>query len=325
MSKTIVEGVLKVVDGWQDRCAVQYLTGNAGRLTAPSEAFEGRQGAVQRSKFQRYRLVSSAAPTPFFTFERRWAGRLSNRVQCLCRAALDLLGGVEHSPIKTTLLRPRRVCDATASSRSKLRGDLQHFFRRVADQCMKAAATSIVAWHAHPCGRPGDRAVCSAGRWRNYGQAAHSSRLRRTMERADDTDTTRALAELAQSCATRSAFSGGRCRLQETTGSASLGPGVVRWRPLGRPSLQRPDGALKRMGILEAARRGVPLLLVLMGMSLYSSLHVAARGEPRDRQSSWRDVSAATEQDGVLAMRASVGNSWRPAGVSRTPPPARHM
>jgi carbamoyl-phosphate synthase large subunit len=53
----------------------------------------------------------------------------------------------KHSPIKTTLLRDlEEVCDVTYrefENPEELRGDLLHFFHRVADQCMRAAASPL--------------------------------------------------------------------------------------------------------------------------------------------------------------------------------------
>ena len=67
---------------------------------------------------------------------------------------------------------------------------------------------------------------------------------------------------------------------------------------------------LKRMGILaKLLAAAVPLLLVLMGMSLYSSLSMSQLGASLGIvNQAWRDVNAATElENGVLAMRADVG------------------
>ncbi len=67
---------------------------------------------------------------------------------------------------------------------------------------------------------------------------------------------------------------------------------------------------LKRMGILaKLLAAAVPLLLVLMGVSLYSSLSMSRLGASLGIvNQAWQDVTAATElENGVLAMRASVG------------------
>jgi signal transduction histidine kinase/DNA-binding response OmpR family regulator/CHASE3 domain sensor protein len=67
---------------------------------------------------------------------------------------------------------------------------------------------------------------------------------------------------------------------------------------------------LKRMGILaKLLAAAVPLLLVLMGVSLYSSLSMSRLGASIGIVNhAWQDVTAATElENGVLAMRASVG------------------
>src|SRR6202035_3144962 len=67
---------------------------------------------------------------------------------------------------------------------------------------------------------------------------------------------------------------------------------------------------LKRMGILaKLLAAAVPLLLVLMGVSLYSSLSMSRLGASIGIVNhAWHDVTAATElENGVLTMRASVG------------------
>src|SRR5580692_6538827 len=67
---------------------------------------------------------------------------------------------------------------------------------------------------------------------------------------------------------------------------------------------------LKRMGILaKLLAAAVPLLLVLMGVSLYSSLSMSQLAASLGIVNhAWQDVTAATElENGVLSMRASVG------------------
>jgi signal transduction histidine kinase/CheY-like chemotaxis protein/HPt (histidine-containing phosphotransfer) domain-containing protein len=67
---------------------------------------------------------------------------------------------------------------------------------------------------------------------------------------------------------------------------------------------------LKRMGILaKLLAAAVPLLLVLMGVSLYSSVSMSRLGASIGIVNhAWQDVTAATElENGVLSMRASVG------------------
>jgi signal transduction histidine kinase/CheY-like chemotaxis protein/HPt (histidine-containing phosphotransfer) domain-containing protein/CHASE3 domain sensor protein len=66
---------------------------------------------------------------------------------------------------------------------------------------------------------------------------------------------------------------------------------------------------LKRMGILaKLLAAAVPLLLVLMGVSLYSSLSMSRLGASLGIVNhAWKDVTAATElENGVLGMRAGV-------------------
>jgi two-component system, sensor histidine kinase and response regulator len=67
---------------------------------------------------------------------------------------------------------------------------------------------------------------------------------------------------------------------------------------------------MKRMGILaKLLAAAIPLLLVLLGVSLYSSLSMSQLGASLGIVNhAWQDVTAATElENGVLAMRASVG------------------
>src|ERR1700732_1063181 len=67
---------------------------------------------------------------------------------------------------------------------------------------------------------------------------------------------------------------------------------------------------LNRMGILaKLLAAAVPLLLVLMGVRLYSPPPMLPRGASLGIVNhAWQDVTAATElENGVLAMRASVG------------------
>src|ERR1700730_3142317 len=67
---------------------------------------------------------------------------------------------------------------------------------------------------------------------------------------------------------------------------------------------------LKRMGILaKLLAAAVPLLFVLMGVSLYSSLSMSRLGASLGIVNhAWEDVTAATElENGVLGIRASVG------------------
>jgi CHASE3 domain sensor protein len=67
---------------------------------------------------------------------------------------------------------------------------------------------------------------------------------------------------------------------------------------------------LNRMGIrAKLLVAAVPLLMVLMGVSLYSSVSMSQLGKSLGIVNrAWQDVTAATElENGVLAMRASVG------------------
>jgi two-component system, sensor histidine kinase and response regulator len=67
---------------------------------------------------------------------------------------------------------------------------------------------------------------------------------------------------------------------------------------------------LNRMGILaKLLAAAVPLLVVLMGVSIYSSISMSRLGASLGIVNhAWQDVTAATElENGVLAMRASVG------------------
>jgi CHASE3 domain sensor protein len=66
---------------------------------------------------------------------------------------------------------------------------------------------------------------------------------------------------------------------------------------------------LKRMDVLtKLLAAAAPVLLVLMGVSLYSSISMSRLGASIGIVNhAWQDVTAATElENGVLAMRASV-------------------
>jgi hypothetical protein len=111
----------------------------------------------------------------------------------------------KHCPIKTTLLRDlQEACDVTYrefENAEELRGDLQHFFRRVADQCRKTAASSL----DQTLGIPADaREIARSARQdaeaENGRQAAHPAAVpAQAIERADDTgEIAEQLAEAAQ-------------------------------------------------------------------------------------------------------------------------------
>jgi hypothetical protein len=98
------------------------------------------------------------------------------------------------------------VCDVTYrefEDPEELRGDLQHFFRRVADQCLKAAATPLDRAFDLPI-PAGAREIATSARQvalaENSRQVVHSSPVAaRTTERGDDTaENVERLAELAQ-------------------------------------------------------------------------------------------------------------------------------
>jgi carbamoyl-phosphate synthase large subunit len=212
-SKTIVEGVLKVVDEiGKTGVPFDYLTGNAGLCDSTfREHFEQSQGLPFNAvNFRRYRLGQLRRADAFLyirtAMSESGAFEIAYNIFAEPRAPI-FLAVWKHSPIKTTLLRDlEEVCDVTYREfehPEELRGDLQHFFRRVADQCMKAAATPLDRAFDIPIPAGAREIARSAGQVapaENSRQAAHSSPVAaRTIERADDTrENAERLAELAQ-------------------------------------------------------------------------------------------------------------------------------
>jgi carbamoyl-phosphate synthase large subunit len=200
-SKAIVEGVLKIV-GEIGRSDVpfDYLTGNTGLSERTfREHFEHSQGVPFNAvNFRRYRLGQLRRADAFLyirtAMSESGAFEIAYNVFAEPRAPI-FFAVWKHCPIKTTLLRDlQEACDVTYrefEDPEELRGDLQHFFRRVADQSMKAAATPLD--RAFGIGIPADaREIARSARQvavaENGRQAVHPVPVAaRTIERADDT------------------------------------------------------------------------------------------------------------------------------------------
>jgi len=210
-SKTIVEGVLKIVDEiGRTGVPFDYLTGNTGLSDSTfREHFEQSQGVPFNAvNFRRYRLGQLRRADAFLyirtAMSESGAFEIAYNVFAEPRAPI-FFAVWKHSPIKTTLLRELEECDVTYrefEDPEELRGDLQHFFRRVADQCLKAATPLDRAFGvAIPAGaREIARSVRQVALAENSRQAVHSSPVAvRTIERADDTgEIAKRLAELEQ-------------------------------------------------------------------------------------------------------------------------------
>jgi carbamoyl-phosphate synthase large subunit len=152
-SKTIVEGVLKIVDEiGGNGVPFDYLTGNAGLSESTfRQHFEQSQGLPFNAvNFRRYRLGQLRRADAFLYIRTAMSesGAFEVAYNVFAEPRAPMFFAVwKHCPIKTTLLRDLQdACDVTYrefEDAEELRGDLQHFFRRVADQCMKAAATPL--------------------------------------------------------------------------------------------------------------------------------------------------------------------------------------
>jgi carbamoyl-phosphate synthase large subunit len=212
-SKTIVEGVLKIVDEiGRTGVPFDYLTGNTGLSDSTfREHFEQSQGLpFDAVNFRRYRLGQLRLADAFLYIRTAMSesGAFEVAYNVFAEPRAPIFFAVwKHAPIKTTLLRELdEACDVTYrefEDPEELRGDLQHFFRRVADQCMKAATTppDRALGIAIPAGaREIARSPRQVALVENSRQAVHSSPVAaRTIERADDTgEITEQLAELAQ-------------------------------------------------------------------------------------------------------------------------------
>ncbi len=196
-SKTIVEGVLKIVDEiGRNSVPLDYLTGDTALSDSTfREHFEESQGQPFNAvNFRRYRLGQLRRADAFLCIRTAMSesGAFEIAYNVFAEPRAPMFFAVwKHCPIKTTLLRDLgEECDVTYrefEDPEELRGDLQHFFHRVADQCMKTAARPLDQTLGMPV------AVAESSR-----QAVHSAPVAaRTVERTDAEQ----LAEAAQTLA----------------------------------------------------------------------------------------------------------------------------
>jgi carbamoyl-phosphate synthase large subunit len=141
-SKKIVHDVLQIVDEI-DRNGVrfEYLTGNTPLSDQTfRQNFEQNQGLTFNPvNFRRYRLSQLRRADAFLyirtAMSESGAFEISYNVFAEPRAPM-FFAVWKHATIKTTLLRElEEVCDVTYrefEDPEELRGDLQHFFRRIA-------------------------------------------------------------------------------------------------------------------------------------------------------------------------------------------------
>jgi carbamoyl-phosphate synthase large subunit len=152
-SKNIVEGVLRIVDEiGRDDVPFDYLTGNTALSDGTfREHFEQSQALpFNPVNFRRYRLGQLRRADAFLyirtAMSESGAFEIAYNVFTEPRAPM-FFAVWKHAPIKTTLLRNlEEACDVTYrefEDPEELRGDLQNFFRRVADPDMKAAAMPL--------------------------------------------------------------------------------------------------------------------------------------------------------------------------------------
>jgi len=141
-SKKIVKGVLQIVDEiGRNGVGFEYLTGNTPLSDQTfRENFEQSQGlAFNPVNFRRYRLSQLRRADAFLyvrtAMSESGAFEVSYNVFAEPRAPM-FFAVWKHAPIKTTLLRElEEVCDVTYrvfEDPEELRGDLEHFFRRIA-------------------------------------------------------------------------------------------------------------------------------------------------------------------------------------------------
>jgi carbamoyl-phosphate synthase large subunit len=141
-SKKIVEGVLQIVDEiGRNGVRFEFLTGNTPLSDETfRENFEQSQGlAFNPVNFRRYRLGQLRRADAFLyvrtALSESGAFEVCYNVFAEPRAPM-FFAVWKHVPIKTTLLRELdEVCDVTYrefEDPEELRGDLQHFFRRIA-------------------------------------------------------------------------------------------------------------------------------------------------------------------------------------------------
>jgi carbamoyl-phosphate synthase large subunit len=142
-SKKIVEGVLRIVDDMRkEGVRLEYLTGNAPLSDQTfRENFEQSQGLpFNPVNFRRYRLSQLRRADAFLyvrtAMSESGAFEVCYNVFAEPRAPM-YFAVWKHAPIKTTLLRELEdICDVTYrefENPEELRGDLRHFFCRVAN------------------------------------------------------------------------------------------------------------------------------------------------------------------------------------------------
>jgi carbamoyl-phosphate synthase large subunit len=147
-SKAIVEGVLRIVeDIGRNGVRFEYLTGNTPLSDQTfRENFERSQGLpFNPTNFRRHRLDQLRRADAFLyvrtAMSESGAFEVSYNVFAEPRAPM-FFAVWKHAPIKTTLLRElEEVCDVTYREfehPDELRGDLQHFFHRLAKAPLSA-------------------------------------------------------------------------------------------------------------------------------------------------------------------------------------------
>jgi carbamoyl-phosphate synthase large subunit len=161
-SKKIVEGVLQIVDEiGRNGVRIEYLTGNTPLSDKTFRAnFEQTQGLpFNPVNFRRYRLGQLRRADAFLyvrtAMSESGAFEVSYNVFAEPRAPM-FFAVWKHAPIKTTLLRElEEVCDVTYrefEDPKELRGDLQHFFSRIAKTAASAPISPATrqTWRMEP-------------------------------------------------------------------------------------------------------------------------------------------------------------------------------
>jgi carbamoyl-phosphate synthase large subunit len=141
-SKEIVDGVLQIVDEIdRNGVRVEYLTGNIPLSDQTfRQNFEQSQGlAFNPVNFRRYRLRQLRRADAFLYIRTAMSesGAFEVCYNVFAEPRAPMFFAVwKHATIKTTLLRElEEVCDVTYrefEEPEELRGDLQHFFGRIA-------------------------------------------------------------------------------------------------------------------------------------------------------------------------------------------------
>jgi carbamoyl-phosphate synthase large subunit len=148
-SKKIVEGVLQIVDEiGRNGVPIEYLTGNTPLSDETfRENFEQSLGlSFTPVNFRHYRLGQLRRADAFLyvrtAMSESGAFEVSYNVFAEPRAPM-FFAVWKHAPIKTTLLRElEEVCDVTYrefEEPEELRGDLEHFFRRITKSATSAS------------------------------------------------------------------------------------------------------------------------------------------------------------------------------------------